>query len=64
MAIRMQDIYFRYLQFNRSNNNLMPVAGALFEHVFFGAVYSVNWSPDGQYVAIGGGGDIIGGYHG
>ena len=44
--------------FDRVNNNLTPVAGTL---SLGDIVESVDWSPDGQYVAIGGG-NISDGY--
>ena len=52
---------FQIFAFDRVANSLTAVAGALFGNDSFGVVYSVNWSPDGQYVAIGGF-DIIDGY--
>ena len=42
---------FQIFAFDRSTNHLMPVAGTLLSGDF---VYSVNWSPDGRYIAIGG----------
>ena len=43
---------FQIFQFNRMNNSLTAVAGAL--SATSDELYSVNWSPDGQYVAVGG----------
>ena len=42
---------FQIFQFNRSNNNLTPVAGDMNGDAL---VRSVTWSPDGEYIAIGG----------
>ena len=50
---------FQIFNFNRTNNSLIPVAGAL--NYSGDCVYSVDWSPDGQYVAIAGT-DILDGY--
>ena len=44
---------FQIFAFDRSNNNLTPVAGSLSD-IASDYISSVNWSPDGQYVAIGG----------
>ena len=38
---------FQIFEFNRASNSLTSVAGSLTD-----AVYSVNWSPDGQYLAV------------
>ena len=43
---------FQIFEFDRSNNHLTPVAGILSNSNDF--VHSVNWSPDGRYIAIGG----------
>ena len=46
---------FQIFAFDRSNNNLASVAGSLSDSADNDFVKSVNWSPDGQYVALSGG---------
>ena len=42
---------FQIFEFNRVANELIPITGTLSGS---SEIHSVNWSPDGQYVAVGG----------
>ena len=52
---------FQIFEFDRINNSLTPVAGSLYDDTETIIIYSVDWSPDGQYIAVGGN-SISGGY--
>ncbi len=47
----MRDQIFEIFEFDRANNLVTSVAGALST---FNGIFSVAWSPDGHYIAVGG----------